>query len=88
MTILHGSLFFIATYVQVFLLGLQSRNVNSGQYIAAAITSWSIGAINIFSVKTIAICDPVLLFFIGSIAGPSGIVSAMLFHRHVFFKKN
>jgi hypothetical protein len=83
-TILHGALFFIATFAQVFLLGFQSRNVNTGQYVAASCTSFMIGAAQIFTVRTIALANPWVAFSITSVAGPSAIVSAMFVHRKLF----
>jgi hypothetical protein len=87
MTIGHGILFFIATYIQIFLLGFQSRNVNSGQYFMAGFTAFLIGAVSIFCIKSIAISNPAALFFITSMAAPLGIMSAMFLHRHIFKKK-
>jgi hypothetical protein len=84
MTILHGTLFFIATFAQVFLLGFQSRNVNTSQYASAGCTSFLIGAAQIFTVRSIALSDPWVAFAITSVAGPSAIVSAMFVHRRLF----
>jgi hypothetical protein len=84
MTLWHAVLFFLATFAQVFLLGFQSRNVNSGQFVAAASTSFLIGAAQIFVVRGIALSDPWVAFAITSVAGPSAIVTAMLLHRRLF----
>lgn len=84
MTTLHGLLFFAATFAQVFAMGFQSRNVNTGQYAAAACTSFLIGAAQLFTVRTIALSNPWAAFVVTSIAGPAAIVSAMLVHRRVF----
>jgi hypothetical protein len=41
-------LVYLATFVSVFTLGLQSLNVNQGHYLAAAVTSFFIGSGHIF----------------------------------------
>jgi hypothetical protein len=41
---MNAFLVFLATWISVFTLGLQSLNVNQRQYVAAAVTSLGIGA--------------------------------------------
>ena len=82
----QGAAFFFATFALVFLMGLQSRVVNSGQYVPAAALSAAIGAAQIFVVRTIAVGNPWEAFALTSVAGPSAIVLAMVVHRRVFKK--
>jgi uncharacterized membrane-anchored protein YitT (DUF2179 family) len=49
----NAVLIFISTFVLVFALGFQSLNVNSGNFIAAFITSFFIGVSNLVLFKTI-----------------------------------
>jgi len=76
-------LVFVAQMIYVGLLGLQSRNVQHGNYVAAAMTSTLLG-ISGLTITTIlaraAILEggwPVWIAFVAS--GPCGICSAMKF---------
>lgn len=84
MTSWHAILFFLATFAQVFLLGFQSRNVNSGKYAAAAATSFLIGVAQLFVVRGLVLSSAWDAFCLTSVAGPAGIVSAMMVHRKIF----
>jgi hypothetical protein len=87
MTIIHGVEFFMATYLYIGILALQSRNVNSGQYVAAAMTSAIIGGLQVFSVRTMALANAWDAFILTSTAGPAGVVSAMYLHRKLLNRK-
>lgn len=64
-------LIFASTYMTVFCLGLQSINVNQGQYLAAAVTSIAISSGSIFLYKFMPSSGLVeyLAYYIGAIAG-------------------
>ena len=80
----HAALLFLAVYGQVALLGFQSRNVNTGQYVSAAVTSVLIGTAQLFAVRAMVLSDPIAVWCVTSIAGPAGILSAMVAHRRLF----
>jgi hypothetical protein len=75
-------LVFGSTFLAVFTLGLQSLNVNQGNYIAAALTSIGIGAghICLYRYMPSSTGLDVLAYFAG---GVTGITSSMYFHRVV-----
>lgn len=71
---------FASTFAVVFLLGLQSLNVNGGHYTAAFVTSFGIGTFNLVLYKTVPDADLLQMaaFLLG---GPFGIVAAMWSHK-------
>lgn len=73
---------FISTFSLVFLLGLQSLNVQGGHYYAAFCTSLGIGICNMVMYKMAPSATP---FQVGVVivAGPLGIISSMYFHRNI-----
>lgn len=70
---------FGSTFVLVFALGFQSLNVNGGHYLAAALTSFVIGAAQMLLLKLgpDASATEIIAFLCG---GPLGIVTAMRVH--------
>lgn len=74
---------FVSTFALVFFLGLQSLNVNGGDYRAAFLTSFAIGGSNLvlFKLAPDAGGIDIAAFLLG---GPFGIVSSMAFHRRFF----
>ncbi len=84
MTLLGAAAFWASTFGQVFLLGFQSRNVNTGRYGAAAVTSLLVGTAQLIVVRTVLLADPLTLWALTATAGPAGIVSSMLFSRWLF----
>lgn len=75
---------FVAQYVYVVLLGLQSLNVNYGHRVAAGVTSGILGAIGFQLTGTIAAAAGTtgsLIWFAFVLAGPLGIVTSMELHR-------
>jgi len=70
---------FASTFVLVFALGAQSLNVNNGHYIAAAVTSFVIGAgqMVLFKLAPNASWSEIVAFLIG---GPFGITASMWTH--------
>ncbi len=73
---------FASTFVLVFALGLQSLNVNNGHHIAAAVTSFAIGAMQMILFKLAPNASPgeIAAFLLG---GPFGITASMWFHPHL-----
>lgn len=70
---------FTSTFVLVFALGAQSLNVNNGHYIAAALTSFVIGAgqMVLFKLAPNASWSEIAAFLLG---GPFGITASMWAH--------
>lgn len=75
-----------ASFIVVFLLGLQSRNVNQGRYIAAVITSAGIAVSQFYFVKIVATGTVETLLF-SLIGGCAGIAFSIWFHQHVIERK-
>lgn len=78
---------FIAQFLMIFLLGLQSINVNRGHKLIAALTSFGLGVAGFYVTGTIAQAYQEGMFsstFISFIfAGPCGIVCSMFAHPHL-----
>lgn len=73
---------FASSFALVFGLGLQSLNVNGGHYMAAAVTSLLIGAMQMVTLQLGPNAGAVEIA--GYLAGgPFAIVASMWFHRHV-----
>ncbi len=87
MSLADAALFWLSTFAQVFALGFQSRNVNTGRYVAAALTSFAIGVAQLVVVRGIATAPAWQVFALTSTAGPLGIVSAMAFHQRAFERR-
>lgn len=78
---MDAALIFAVQFVYVMLLGLQSLNVNGGHKIAAASTSFVLGACGYQITAAIAASrgeqfGPVWFAYV--VAGPCGIVSSMI----------
>lgn len=71
---------FVSTFVLVFGLGFQSRNVNGGHYMAAFFTSFMIGGGNLVLFKLVpnAGVAEIGAYLAG---GPLGIVASMWAHE-------
>lgn len=72
---------FIAGYSSVLLLGFNSRNVNSGNYGLAALTSLAIGVAQAYLWKTITDIEGFVAVAVYSTSGAMGITSAMYLHE-------
>ena len=70
---------FASTFILVFALGAQSLNVNNGHYVAAALTSFVIGAgqMVLFKIAPHASWSEIAAFLVG---GPFGIMASMWAH--------
>lgn len=77
---------FGSTFVLVFALGLQSLNVNGGHYVAAFLTSFVIGAMNmvLYKLAPNASWSEIAAYLVG---GPLGIVMSMVTHRRLIRRK-
>ena len=73
---------FWSNFFVVFLLGLQSKNVNQGRYLAAIVTSLSISVANFIFVKY-AVAGSYLAFFVCAAGGCSGIAFSIWFYKNV-----
>ncbi len=77
---------FLSAFFTVFLLGFQQKNVHGEHYLAAIVTSFGIGAAQIFLWRLVPSADP------GQIAatlagGPVGIVAAMYLHPRLMRRR-
>ena len=79
---LHYVTLAAVSYFSVFILGFQSRNINSGQYKWAAACSIGIGLSNTFVWRSITMTGAGWAdWLIYSAMGGCGIVSAMYTHK-------
>lgn len=77
---------FAANFFVVFLLGVQSRNVNAGRYMAAVLTSAGINTSQFLFVK-FASTGGWSTWAVTTIAGCTGIASAIWFYQNVMAKR-
>lgn len=79
---------FVTGYFSVFLMGFQSRSVNSGNYLWAAFCSFSIAIsqASIWNKLTSPDADRLDAFVFG-LSGATGITSAMWMHKYLSKKK-
>ena len=79
---------FIAGYSTVFALGFQSRNVNTGQYFPAAMTSFVIGIsqAHIWTLVTSPSAGLIEAAVYG-LSGAAGITSSMAVHAKLLKRK-
>lgn len=79
-------LVFVSTFVAVFALGFQSRNVNQGHYTAAALTSFLIGAGNLALYRFMPTPGTweVAAYLL---AGPTAILASMKVHELTLSRK-
>jgi len=86
---------FLAQFIMIMLLGLQSINVNRGDKVMAAITSFLLGICGFYVTGSVAkaYVDGIMssVFVAYLIAGPLGIVTSMYMYpviRNFFNKKD
>lgn len=77
---------FGVTLFSVFLLGVQSRNVNQGRYIAAVVTSFGISIGN-FTFARYASTGSLAAFFASAVGGMAGIALSIWFYQRFMEKK-
>lgn len=78
---------FWSNFFIVFLLGLQSKNVNASRYVAAVFTSLGISLGQFVFVKY-AVNGSYLVFFVCAIGGASGIAFSIWFYKKYMERKN
>ncbi|WP_297478366.1 hypothetical protein [Ferrovum sp.] len=81
MTKAHFAIF-LCTFFSVFLLGLQSKNVNQGRYTAAIITSFGISVAQFAFVKY-AVAGSYYAFAFSAVGGCFGITFSIWFYKHI-----
>lgn len=77
---------FVSNFVLVFLLGLQSKNVNAGRYLAAVSTSLGISVANFLFVKY-ASKGSFDVFAVCATGGCCGIAFSIWFYQRFMEKK-
>lgn len=75
---------FLCQLCYVFLLGMQSRNVNDGQYVAAAGTSLALGVLGLTAISQVVNTASTACFLAYVAAGPIGICLAMWSHKRIY----
>lgn len=79
-------LLFAGSYVVVFLLGLQSKNVVMGRYVAAVLTSCGINISQFIFVKYAA-GGSALALVVSTLGSCMGIASSIWFSKNVLHKE-
>lgn len=77
---------FCSNFFVVFLLGLQSKNVNAGLYVAAMVTSLGISVANFIFVKYAAV-GSYDVFAVCAAGGMCGIAFSIWFYKHFIQRK-
>lgn len=85
-TLAEYGLMFIGSFVLVFLLGIQSRNVVAGRYLAAVATSFGISVSNFIFVK-FAATGSADVFFVNAAGGCLGIAGSIYFYKTIMERK-
>jgi len=85
-TLADYGLMYVASFAMVFLLGLQSKNVIAGRYIAAIITSIGISTANFTFVKYAA-AGTWQAFVVCAAGGAAGIAGSIWFYEHVLSRR-
>lgn len=80
-------LLFVATYINVMLLGLQSKNIHRSMYLAAFVTSMSITATNYVFVKFAVDKSGLMFVAVAGLGGALGIVTSIWLHDRFFNKR-
>lgn len=86
MDLLDAATVFLGNFTVVFLLGIQSRNVQAGRYLAAVLTSAGINVSNFIFVKYAA-NGALGVLGVSTLGGCAGIATAIWFYQHVIERK-
>jgi hypothetical protein len=78
---------FAATFALVLALAAQSLNTNQGHYRAAFFTSWIIGLMQLYVLKTLPLSTDLLIDLAYLAGGPFGAMAAMWIHPRTIGKK-
>jgi hypothetical protein len=79
----EAAVVFVAQYLMVLLLGLQSLNVRDRHYVLAGITSFMLGVCGFYVTSIVGAAKGqvlTILWWSFVIAGPCGIITAMAVH--------
>lgn len=87
MSFADATIIFLGAFINVFLLGLQSRNVVAGRYVAAMATSAGISLAQFIFVK-FAATGSIAVLIVSTAGGCLGIGSAIWFYRHVMERRH
>jgi len=87
MSIADFLLVFLGNFTVVFLLGIQSRNVQHGRYLAAVLTSAGINISNFIFVKY-ASNGALAVLGVSTLGGCMGIATAIWFYKHIIERKS
>jgi len=74
---------FAATFALVFALAFQSLNTNRGHFVAAFLTSFVIGSMQLYVIKVLPFADDLITHIAYLAGGPFGAVAAMLAHPKI-----
>lgn len=85
MTYSESALVFFGAFISVFLLGLQSKNVNQGRYLAAVVTSFGISVSQFIFIKYAA-AGSLVVFALSAAGGCLGITCSIWFYQ-VFLER-
>lgn len=80
-------LMFAGSFVLGFLLGIQSRNVVTGRYMAVVMTSLGISVSNFIFVKYAA-TGSYDVFFVNAAGGCLGITGSIWFYKHILERRH
>lgn len=85
-TIADAVTVFASSFFTVFLLGIQSRNINQSRYMAAVLTSFGISIANFTFIKYVA-AGSYLTFVICATGGCMGVAFSIWFYKNIIEKK-
>ena len=83
---LDALIIFLGNFTVVFLLGIQSRNVQAGRYMAAVLTSAGINVSNFIFVKYAA-NGALEVLGVSTLGGCAGIATAIWFYQNIIERK-
>jgi hypothetical protein len=86
MTAIDYATMFLSNFFVVFLLGLQSKNVQMNRYVAAVVTSIGISVGQFMFVKY-AVQGSYDVFAVSALGGALGIATSIWFYKRVMEKK-
>lgn len=78
---------FASSAAWVFVMGFQSRNINTGNYPLAALSSFGIGFLQVYVLSKVLMASTLLHTLVYCSGGSVGVVLAMWVH-HRFIQKS
>lgn len=88
MTLMSFVIIFVTTFVSVFLLGFQSKNVHQSRYALAALTSSGIALTQYVFIRYAMTTEGLLFVLTSALGGSAGIVTAIYTHDRVISKSH